>query len=128
MAQRLTWRPGFSVGDEILDAQHQAILARCDALADCLAAAGEAADREFRRVFDELMTLAREHFASEQALLPDDDAAAREAARNEREEFDYLAAEILTTENFDKDELQRFLALWWTGHVVGAASRRRMTP
>jgi hypothetical protein len=38
--------------------------------------------------------------------------------RSEREEFDYLAAEIITTENFDREELQTFLALWWAGHIL----------
>jgi phospholipase/carboxylesterase len=74
------------------------LLARCNALGDCLAApdTDPEADRRFDQAFEELMALARAHFAAEEALF-----AARGFAgstlRNEVEEFDYLAAEIVTT-------------------------------
>ena len=42
---------------------------------------------------------------------------------HEGEEFDYLAPEIIRTENFDMDELQTFLALWCTGHIAGTYLR-----
>jgi hemerythrin len=112
-------------GNEALDAQHGALLAQCAALADCLGDASEEGERSFRRIFDELMAVAREHYATAEALLADGAEALREEQRNERDEFEYLAAEIITTENFDKQELQRFLALWWTGHVVDCARRHR---
>jgi hypothetical protein len=48
-----------------------------------------------------------------------------EELQNERDEFDYLANEIITTENFEKIELQRFLALWWVGHIVGSGRKYR---
>lgn len=40
-----------------------------------------------------------------------------EATQQDQAEFEYLAAEIITTELFSNEELQRFLALWWTGHI-----------
>ena len=43
----------------------------------------------------------------------------------ECEEFDYLVDEIVTTENFDRLELQRFLALWCLGHIAGSAGDLR---
>ncbi|MBU0751694.1 MAG: hemerythrin family protein [Gammaproteobacteria bacterium] len=118
------------MGNETLDDQHRNIVALCNALADCLADAGEEgdgdeADRKFRKVFDELMALSREHFAAEEALLAASGYPMLDEHRNERDEFDYLAAEIITTENFDKDELQSFLALWWTGHILGSAKKQR---
>ena len=45
--------------------------------------------------------------------------------RNECEEYAYLADEIITTENFDRRALQTFLALWRTGHILGAARDHR---
>ena len=71
------------------------------------------------------MALSREHFAAEEALLAKAGYPDLEAYRHEREEFDYLAADIATTENFDKDELQTFLALWWAGHILGSAKTQR---
>lgn len=125
MPNRVQWDPQYSVGNEVLDTQHGNILAQCNALADCLADASEEGDRKFRKIFDELMVLAREHFGAEEALLARGGYADLEEHRDERDEFDYLAAEIITTENFDKDELQTFLALWWIGHIVGAAKKYR---
>ncbi len=122
MANRVHWEPHHSVGNAVLDAQHQALLARCNALADCI----EAADApRFDEALRELMTLAREHFAAEEALLVQCGYPEIEGYRSEREEFDYLAAEIVTTEHFDRSELQTFLALWWAGHILGAARSHR---
>ncbi|MCQ3923773.1 MAG: hypothetical protein DPW12_06125 [Rhodocyclaceae bacterium] len=114
MANRTQWDPRLGVGHDTLDAQHRDLLAHCNALADCLAETGAEAGKTFRRLFEELMALSREHFAAEEALLAKAGYPDLEAYRHEREEFDYLAADIATTENFDKDELQTFLALWWS--------------
>lgn len=122
MANRVQWEPRLGVGNETLDAQHQAILARCNALADCLDAADEA---RFDETFRELMDLARAHFAAEEALLAQHGYGELDDYRSEREEFDYLAAEIITTEHFDRQELQTFLSLWWSGHILGSAARQR---
>ncbi len=124
MSNRVQWEPRHSVGNEILDDQHRNLLAQCNALADCLDASPEG-DRKFRQVFDELLVLAREHFGAEEALLASHGYPELDEHRNERDEFDYLAAEVATTENFDKDELQTFLALWWTGHILGSAGKHR---
>jgi hemerythrin len=125
MPNRAQWDPRLSVGNAALDAQHRNLLEHCNALADCLAEAGPEGERKFRQLFEELMTLSREHFAAEEALLARGGYPDLEAHRNERDEFDYLAAEIITTENFDKDELQTFLALWWTGHILGSVKNQR---
>ena len=119
---QVQWEPAHGVGNATLDAQHRNILARCNALADCIE---EANDRRFDEVFGELMALAREHFAAEEALLVSRCYPELEDYRSEREEFDYLSSEIVTTANFDRHELQRFLALWWTGHILGAARKQR---
>ncbi len=125
MPNRVEWDPRHSVGDTGLDAQHRELLARCNALGDLLAAAAPDADAGFDRALEELMALASEHFAAEEALLASRGFAGLDALRNEVEEFDYLAAEIVTTANFDRQEMQTFLSLWWAGHVAGTASEHR---
>lgn len=129
MASHVEWEPRHSVGNAGLDAQHRELLARCNALRECLAAEGPdtdpQADRRFDLAFKDLMALAREHFAAEEALLSTRGFDGLDALRNEVEEFDYLAAEIITTENFDRQELQTFLSLWWAGHVAGTADDHR---
>jgi hemerythrin len=125
MPNRVQWEPRHSVGNGTLDDHHRNILAQCNALADCLADDSEEGERRFHKAFDELMAFARNHFAAEEALLASRGYPALEDHRNERDEFDYLAAEIITIENFDKDELQTFLVLWWTGHIMGAVKKHR---
>ncbi|MBA3032580.1 MAG: hemerythrin domain-containing protein [Gammaproteobacteria bacterium] len=125
MPNRVQWEPSFSVGHAILDDQHQHILALCNVLADhCASNDGAGDDAKFQETFDQLMAFAREHFAAEEALLVDCAYPEIEDSRHEYEEFSYLAAEIVTPENFDKLELQRFLALWWVGHILGAAKQQ----
>lgn len=118
----MQWEAGHSVGHAALDEQHREILARLDTLADCLDAADAG---RFDDTFRELMELARAHFAAEEDLLVRCGYAELDDYRSEREEFDYLAAEIATPENFDRNELQTFLCLWWTGHILGVARKHR---
>lgn len=121
MPNRVHWDQRFSVGNEILDAQHKRFLEQCNALADCLDEPGEAGNRKFNELFAALMANAREHFAAEEALLAACAYPDLDDHRSEQEEFEFLAAEIITADNFDQNELQTFLALWWAGHVLSAA-------
>lgn len=125
MPNRLPWRPDYDMGHEALDAQHRNILAHCNALADCLDDESEEGDRKFRQTFDALMALAREHFVTEEALLAQSAYPELDDLSSEQEEYEFLAAEIATTENFDKNELQNFLSLWWVGHLVGSGKKQR---
>jgi len=122
---RVQWEPRHAVGNASLDDQHRTLLTHCNALADCIDEAGAEDERRFDAIFNELMILAREHFAAEEALLAGCGYPGLDDCRSECEEFDYLADEIITTENFDRHELQAFLALWWTGHILGAAGNHR---
>jgi len=123
---RAAWEPGYSVGHELIDAQHLQLLQRCNHLADLFAGApGEARDRAFDQGFDELKALARAHFDAEAALLAERGCADVDDHRVECDEFEYLASDIVTTENFDRLELQRFLVLWFTGHIVGSVQTLR---
>ena len=103
-----------------IDTQHQDLLAQCNLLADCCE---EGNDARFAEAYERLMVMARAHFAAEAAALVQLPESVREEHRHECEEFEYLVSEIVTTENFDKLELQRFLALWWMGHIAGMAKR-----
>jgi len=124
---RVHWDPGFTVGRPAIDEQHRHLLEQCNALADlCAVDGGNApADASFKATYEQLMAVARAHFAAEEALLIAGVHPELDDYRCEIEEYEFLAAEIATTENFDKIELQRFLALWWLGHILGDAKRAR---
>ncbi len=71
------------------------------------------------------MVLVREHFSAEKAHLSLFDYPAMDEQQSEYDEFDYLANEIITTGNFERVELQRFLVLWWVGHLTDSAKKYR---
>jgi hemerythrin len=123
---RVQWDLYFAVGHETIDEQHRQLLDQCNVLADLCATDGgnSSADPEFTQAFERVMTLAREHFATEEALLVTAAYPAMDDYRFETDEYGFLAAEIATTENFDKIELQRFLSLWWVGHILDAAKQQ----
>lgn len=125
MPNRVQWDAAYSTGHDTLDSQHRAILAQCNALADCITEAGPDSELNFQDTLVALMTQVREHFATETALLTQWAYPMLDEHHNEHDEFDYLANDIITTENFEKIELQRFLALWWVGHIVGSGKQYR---
>jgi len=125
MPNHLQWNPGYNVGNEILDDQHRKLLEQCNTLGDCIADAGQQRVPEFDSKFKTLMALAGEHFTTEEALLTQCGYPKLEEHQNERDEFNYLVSEIVTPDNFDPVELQRFLGLWWVGHIVGSGKQYR---
>lgn len=126
MPQRLQWDPGIEVGHEDIDAQHRGMLVLCERLAGhCLQGRGAAHEQRFDADFEALKALVREHLESEATLLSELGDPDAEDHRVEHEEFDYLAGEIITTGNFERLELQRFVALWCLGHITASAARLR---
>lgn len=117
---RVAWIDDFASGHAAIDAQHRELLALCDALA---ALSGDADAPRFDAAFQQFQSLVRRHFEAEAALLAGE--AARDDHAAEAEEFAYLADEIATTANFDRLELQRFVAVWCLGHVTASARQLR---
>lgn len=118
MSNHEQWNPIYSVGNEVLDKQHKAILEQCNALGDDASNSGIDVAQRFRAKFDELLCTAREHFLAEEAILRRVGCVELDERKEALDEFDYLAAEIITTDNFDMAEIQRFLTLWWVGHLM----------
>ncbi len=94
-------------------------------VADCNAYADPQSDRNFNEAITALLVQAREHFSTEKALLALCGYPSIEEQQGEYDEFDCLANEIITTENFEQLELQRFLVLWWVGHQIDSAKKYR---
>jgi hemerythrin len=125
MQDHLLWDPLYSVGNEVLDNQHKAILAQCNALGDIAGNPEQEAQQLYRADFYELLTSVREHFSTEEALLSIDAHLELDELREALDEFEYLAADIITIDNFEMSEIQRFMALWWVGHLIDSAKKYR---
>lgn len=122
MPNRAHWDAGYACGHDLIDAQHQALLAQCRLLADlCLPDGTDGQDARFDAAFVQLQTLVREHFEAEAELLARQGWMKLEDHRFECDEFEVLVSDIVSTEHFDRLELQRFLTLWCIGHIVGSA-------
>ncbi|MBK7815298.1 MAG: hypothetical protein IPJ52_13970 [Rhodocyclaceae bacterium] len=91
----------------------------------CAADHGNGDDAEFRYAFDRLMAFARTHFATETSLLVDRNFPDLDSYRHECDEYEYLAAEIVTTENFDKLESEiSHPVVGWPCHGWGQTASR----
>jgi hemerythrin-like metal-binding protein len=125
MTSHAQWDPLYSAGNDVLDKQHKAILAQCNALGDCTVNPGQDAEQHFRTMFSELLTSVREHFSTEEALLSSNAYPELDGHWEALGEFEDLAADVITTENFEIPEIQRFVALWWVGHLIDSAKKYR---
>lgn len=123
---RIPWDTAWELGQVDLDHQHHDLLAQCNRLADLCADAGTQIDSAgFDAAFEHLKALVRQHRQTEAAWLSDLGTAALDGHHDEFDEFEYLVEEIVTTVNFERLELQRFLSLWCLGHVAGTTPRMR---
>lgn len=126
MPAHTAWDPAYEIGHAGLDAQHRDLLAQCQALAEASAAEDTGPVRQrFDQALATLRGLAATHFQTELELLAQRGYPELEEHRFECEEFDYLCEEVGTTQHFDRGELQRFLTLWFVGHIAGPAARLR---
>ena len=62
MPIRVQWDSSFSVGNDLLDRQHQGLLALCNDLAECIAAGRGESLLRFHDILYQLTQYAREHF------------------------------------------------------------------
>lgn len=120
---RLPWDRDFETGHAEMDAQHRALLAQCTLLAErCPGPDGAGSAAAFDAAYAELRRMAQAHFEAEAVWLAEAGSAQREEHLADCEDFGWLADEIATVDNFSRLELQRFLALWWLGHVRSAGT------
>ncbi len=122
MPQYVPWDPAFRTGNAIIDAQHEALLGHCNRLADlCSREDGTPDEQLFDDTLAQLKTLARKHFETESALQAGEHDPDGDQGPDEADEFQYLMDEVATASNFERLELQRFLAVWCLGHIRGMA-------
>lgn len=120
----MAWEQCLAIGHATLDAQHQALLTQACQLATlCNGVDDPQQAKAFDAAFDQFKNLARAHFEDESVELARRGHAELHDLADELDDFEYMADEIVTTSNFDRLELQRFLAMWALGHVTASARR-----
>jgi hemerythrin len=121
MTVRIPWDASFSVGNELLDRQHQNLLGLCNALAECTSAGPHADPFKFHDILHRLTQYAREHFRVEEGLLQQyhySDLAQQQVEHAAYEEKMVDMAFSATMDVLDMGDAQRFLAIWWRDHIL----------
>ena len=128
MANRFQWKSSYSVGNPVLDEQHQKLLALCEEATkyeDVMDSDG--AERYFA-ILTELSYYLGTHFQTEEALLREcnyprlaEHIAEHNEARKRFHEFVYAAGRGA----LDRHVLREYLADWWRHHILGSDMRYR---
>lgn len=118
---KLEWQAGYSVGNAVLDRQHQKLLTLCRRAVASLGAAPISANAELHDILNELAAYVAEHFRVEEALLRRHGFP--QMAEHEAEHLAYRArlTEILydaTLGRADNEQLASYLTEWWIEHIL----------
>jgi hemerythrin len=115
------WDASFSVGNEILDRQHQRLLGLCNDMADCIAAGRDEALFKFHDILYQLTQYAREHFKTEENLLEKYHYSGLSEQLVEHSAYEEKMADwafAITMSTIDMLEVQHYLAVWWRDHIL----------
>ncbi len=63
------WNPSYSVGNDLMDQQHQKLIALCRRAGDCAKMTDAKSVQDFHEILHEVAEYSRYHFAAEEALL-----------------------------------------------------------
>ena len=118
--EKIHWDDSFSVGEALLDRQHQLVIGAINELIGGLAGSGE--PRTLDQLLDTLSGYARTHFETEEKLLkergyPDLEAHLR-AHRAFRRQVAAFCMESLEGHAAVPLEILAYLRSWWVDHIL----------
>lgn len=116
------WDESFSVGSTVLDKQHQQLLDLCNQLGQNLKDTTDVVQFEFHEILHRLAEYSRLHFETEEGILRNVGYPDLKQQIADHTEYckvithsTYIAA---ITKTVDRLQLQRFVAKWWTDHIL----------
>ena len=115
------WNPDYSVGNDILDRQHQKLLALCNQAVDCLEDESLEGREQFHLILNDLVAYADEHFLTEENLLSEKNYPQLSEQKAEHHFYLERISEILflaVKGNIDKIGLCKYLSNWWSSHIL----------
>lgn len=116
-----TWNASYSVGNELLDGQHQELLMLCQRAANCLSENSDSARQNFHGILNDLANYARCHFRTEEAILERYNYPLLAEQKAEHLAYEENLTDFLveaTFGDFDREGLYRYLAHWWSHHIL----------
>lgn len=122
-AERITWLPSYSVGNETLDRQHQQLLKLCNEAIDCMESDSLESRGAFHLILNDLVHYTETHFKTEEAILRQHDYPLLEAHRAEHLAYQVQLTDFLleaTLGKIDKPALYHYLSAWWRNHILSS--------
>lgn len=116
MEHVIEWQPYYSVGEDVLDEQHKALLGVIEDLLGAVHASGQliAAEDSLRR----LEEYTNEHFRYEERVMQDCHFPDYESHREMHEEMRRHVDEMVENSNGDgAGDMLRLLKRWWLEHI-----------
>lgn len=128
-SSRINWDESFSVGHLQMDSQHRRLMEICNQIGDTLTEAIDPLDTSFDDLVDAFCSYAKEHLATEEALLRKVNYPG--LPEHEAEHLSYIEkiSELIgcvREKKLTKEELHHFLSSWWRGHILGSDMRYRV--
>lgn len=114
------WNPTYSVGHELLDAQHRILLRLCDEVGQLDPASGSRI-MPIQEVFNQLRLYAQVHFTTEEELLAETDYPELDEQRIEHDKYWETLGKMLEAVaegNADCNGVRDFLIGWWQRHIL----------
>jgi hemerythrin len=121
MMEELRWSPSESVGNTLIDQQHQRLIALCGQAADLHGLGDRDSLEQFHAILNDVFDAASEHFKLEESLL--EKTAYPQLAEHQAEHAKYL--EKLTNALIDASKgrggptlICDILSEWWLAHEL----------
>lgn len=121
MATIIQWDSSFSVGNELLDRQHQKLLGLCNELARHAQGEQAVSRTRFHEILNELSLYARQHFTTEETLLKQRGYAEIASQEAEHRAYDERVTEWsfdATLGELNLAQAHDFLTSWWKTHIL----------
>lgn len=121
MTNSVVWDASFSVGNDVLDRQHQKLLELCNEMGQHVQGKQAVSRTRFHDILNEMSLYARQHFQTEEALLKEygyPDLAAQESEHLAYDEKVTNWSFDATMGDLNLAQTQRFLSEWWRNHIL----------
>ena len=115
------WKPEYSVGNEMLDNQHQQLLKICKEVSSYRCDGSKTSVLDFHSILNDLAFYATRHFEAEEELLRRAAYPALEDQLTEHAEYNERLVDFLydaINGKIDRDALEGFLGRWWVNHIL----------
>lgn len=116
------WLPEYSIGNQVLDAQHKKLLWLCHAAAYYLGNHKDDESERYKDLLHDLETFAREHLSTEEGILERIRYPALAEHRSEHQAFLARLSSFLQDVQLGQvhsEELLAWLNGWWLDHTLG---------